>query len=53
MSREEAEYFERRAEIQIELAQKATDTKAVQAHYDLATAYLDRVYGGAEQAEAA
>ncbi len=48
MSRNEAEYYERRAEIQIELAQKATDAKAVKAHYELATAYLDKVYGDAE-----
>ncbi len=51
MSREEAEYFERRAEIQIEMAQKATDTKAVQAHYELANAYLEKLYGETEPAE--
>jgi hypothetical protein len=45
MSRDDAAYYEHRAEIQIELARKATDTKVVQAHYDLAAAYLDKVHG--------
>ena len=44
MSSEDAVYYEKRAEAQLELAQKAKDGKAVQAHYDLASAYLDRVY---------
>ena len=48
MSRNEAEYYEHRAEVQIELAQKATDAKAVKAHYELATAYLDKVHGEEE-----
>lgn len=37
-------YFEERAEAQLALAQAATDARAVQAHYELATAYLDRVH---------
>lgn len=45
MSREDVNYYERRAETQIMLAQQAQSTQAVQAHYDLATAYLDKVYG--------
>lgn len=45
MSREDATYFERRAETQIQLAQKSNDTRVVQAHYELASAYLDRIYG--------
>lgn len=44
MSRDDATYFEQRAETQIELARKSTDKRAVQAHYDLANAYLDKVY---------
>ena len=49
MSREDADYFERRAEAEIALAQKAKSTEVVQAHYEMATAYLDRIYGSADQ----
>ncbi|WP_167737593.1 hypothetical protein [Sphingomonas parva] len=45
MSHNELEYYERRAEAEIELAQKARHQAAVQAHYELASAYLDRVHG--------
>ena len=45
MSYEDAEYLERRAEEEIELAQQAQHNKAVQAHYDLASAYLERIHG--------
>ena len=45
MSLEEAEYFERRAEAEVILAQQATDGRVVRAHYELAAAYLDRVHG--------
>ena len=45
MSVEEAEYFERRAEAEVILAQQATDGRVVRAHYELAAAYLDRVHG--------
>ena len=44
----DSDYFERRAEDQIALAQQASCTEAVQAHYQLASAYLDRIYGEAE-----
>jgi hypothetical protein len=37
-------YYEQRAEAELELAQRAKDAKAVQAHYDLATAYLDKIH---------
>lgn len=47
MSQEEREYFERRAEAEIELAQSAEHRRAVQAHYELAAAYLDRIHGDA------
>lgn len=53
MSRDDAAYFERRAETQIELASKSTDTRAVQAHYALATFYLERIYGTSEKGKAA
>jgi hypothetical protein len=45
MSGEDTAYFERRAEHEIELAQRATHARAVQAHYQLASAYLDRIHG--------
>lgn len=44
MPEEEIAYLIARAEQELERAQKATDPLAVQAHYDLATAYLDRIY---------
>jgi hypothetical protein len=45
MSHEELEYYERRAEAEIALAQQARHRAAVQAHYQLASAYLDRIHG--------
>lgn len=51
MSRDDTDYLEQRAEVQLELAQNATDPRAVQAHYDLANAYLDRIYGQDEDGE--
>ena len=47
MSQEEQEYYERRAEAEIALAQAAAHRRAVQAHYELASAYLDRIHGDA------
>ncbi|HYD39082.1 MAG TPA: hypothetical protein VEA60_15805 [Allosphingosinicella sp.] len=47
MSQEEREYFERRAEAELSLAQAAQHRRAVQAHYELAAAYLDRIHGEA------
>ncbi|HEY0325969.1 MAG TPA: hypothetical protein VGC46_08345 [Allosphingosinicella sp.] len=38
------EYYERRAEDHVALAQRALNGQAVQAHYELASAYLDRIY---------
>lgn len=51
MSRDEDVYLEQRAEAQLQLAQSATDSRVVQAHYALANAYLDRLHGE-EDAEA-
>ena len=45
MSHDVEEYFQHRAETQIELAQQARDERVVQAHYAIASAYLDRVHG--------
>lgn len=43
----EFDYFEQRAQAEIEMAQRAQDSRAVQAHYELANAYLDKIYGEA------
>lgn len=45
MPREEMEYYESRAEAELALAQQASHSKAVQAHYQLAAAYLDMIHG--------
>jgi hypothetical protein len=45
MMSDDEDYYERRAETEIELAQTATHAGAVRAHYEMATAYLDRVHG--------
>jgi hypothetical protein len=45
MSGDDLIYFQRRAEDEIELAQRATHHRVVQAHYALASAYLDRIHG--------
>ena len=37
-------YYEQRAEAELEMAQKATQAEAVQAHYALASAYLDLIH---------
>ena len=47
----DTEYYERRAEQEIAAAQQSGDTRAVQAHYELASAYLERIYPlGSEEA---
>lgn len=45
MSQEEADYLERRAETEIGLAQQAQHRRVAQVHYELASAYLDRIHG--------
>jgi hypothetical protein len=45
MASEDMEYYERRAEQEIELAQRAGHVGAVNAHYQLASAYLDLIHG--------
>lgn len=52
MSHDEADYYQRRAEAEVELAQQARHIRAVQAHYELASAYLDRIHGDAPAHEA-
>lgn len=44
----DADYFYKRAEAALELAQRAVHPGAVKAHYTLAGYYLDRVYGGGQ-----
>lgn len=39
------EYFEKRAEAELSLAQAAAHPAAVRAHYLMAGFYLDRLYG--------
>ena len=41
----ESDYLERRAEAELEAAQAAAHPAAVRAHYNLASAYLERLYG--------
>lgn len=38
-------YFERRAEAELAMAQRATHPAVVQVHYQLADLYLERVFG--------
>ena len=45
MRSDELAYYEQRAQAELELAQRAINAKAVQAHYDLATAYLEKIHG--------
>jgi hypothetical protein len=50
---DDLEYFEQRAEAEIELAQKADNENAVHAHYMMAGIYLDRIHGsGTDEAKA-
>jgi hypothetical protein len=47
MSHQDVEYYQRRAEAEIELARQSRSAQAVQAHYQLATFYLDKIHGEA------
>jgi hypothetical protein len=40
---DDATYYRRRAESELEMAQRATRAEVVKVHYLLATAYLDRL----------
>lgn len=40
---DEQTYYYRRAEAELEQAQRARDPRAVRAHYELAEAYLGRI----------
>lgn len=43
MMEDDVTYFRRRAEAELERAQRATHPGVVKAHYDLANLYLERV----------
>ena len=43
MFEDDSVYYQRRAEVQLELAQKATLPTVCKAHYQLVEAYLDKV----------
>ena len=45
MLQDDLTYYRRRAEVELEQAQRAEDPGVVKAHYDMASAYLDRVAG--------
>ena len=45
MISDDMSYYQMRAEDEVELAAQSTDPKAVQAHYDLSSAYLELVWG--------
>lgn len=49
MSHKDIDYYQRRAEAEIELAQRSDDARAVRVHYELASAYLDRIHGDTPQ----
>ncbi len=45
--RDDKEYYYRRAESELEMAQRTEIPEAVKAHYTLAGYYLDKVYNDA------
>lgn len=51
MAGDDVQYYERRAEAEIEMAQQADDSRAVKAHYELAAAYLDMIHGESPEPE--
>lgn len=51
MTEDDRSYFERRAEAEIALAQRAEHPQAVRSHYLLAGYYLDLVHSEAPAAE--
>lgn len=51
MTDEDRDYYLRRADAELSLAQLAVHPAAVRAHYHLAGFYLDRAYGAAIERE--
>ena len=52
MRADDLAYYEQRAQAELDLAQRAINAQAVQAHYDLANAYLERIHGEMAPADA-
>lgn len=50
MATQQDDYFYDRAEAELKMAQTAAHPAAVRAHYLLAGHYLDRFYGGPDEA---
>ena len=50
---DDASYGEWRARTEAELARQASHPKAVEAHYDLSSAYLELRYGAMDHADRA
>jgi hypothetical protein len=53
MSTDDRSYFEHRAEMELEMAQRAEHPEAVRAHYLMAGLYLDKIHAipGSDAAE--
>ena len=45
MSSQDGDYYQKRAEQEVELAQRATDPVAVQFHYAMTEHYLEKLHG--------
>ena len=52
MAEDDRNYFRRRAEVELEQAQRATTPRVVRAHYEMANAYLGRLQATAQPASA-
>ncbi|WP_162806710.1 hypothetical protein [Sphingosinicella terrae] len=50
MSSQDGDYYQKRAEQEVELAQRSTDPVAVQFHYAMTELYLEKLHGGASPA---
>ncbi len=53
MSRQDGAYYQKRAEEEVELAQRSTDPVAVQFHYAMTELYLEKLHGPPSRAPAA
>ncbi|WP_085809067.1 hypothetical protein [Sphingomonas sp. TZW2008] len=49
---DDKDYFYRRAELELEMAQRTEHPEAVKAHYTIASYYLDKVYNDTDEAAA-
>jgi hypothetical protein len=53
MSADDRDYYQRRAEEEVERARCSTDPRIVEIHYRLTELYLDKVHGGGAVAASA